>query len=41
VLFLGGDQILEAAPPRDGTSVHIKFFHGKSNWTAHAVRYIA
>ena len=40
-LFLGGDQILEAAPPRDGTSVHIKFFHGKSNWTAHAVRYIA
>jgi hypothetical protein len=41
VLFLRGDQILEAAPPRDGNSVHIKSFYGKSNWTAHAVRYIA
>lgn len=40
-LYLGDDQILEAAPPRDGSSVHIRGFYGRSSWMAHAVRYIS
>ncbi|GGM59577.1 hypothetical protein GCM10012275_33380 [Longimycelium tulufanense] len=39
-IYLGGDKILEAAPPRDSNSVHIRSFYEKDKWTAHAVRYI-
>ncbi|WNV88901.1 NlpC/P60 family protein [Umezawaea sp. Da 62-37] len=40
VLYLGGGQVLESAPPRDATSVHIRSTYGQANWMAHAVRYI-
>ncbi|HEX6347328.1 hypothetical protein [Umezawaea sp.] len=35
-----GDQILEAAPPRDDDGVHVRGTCGRNSWTAHAVRYI-
>ncbi|PRY40397.1 NlpC/P60 family protein [Umezawaea tangerina] len=40
VLYLGGGQVLEAAPPRDASSVHIRSTYGQASWMAHAVRYI-
>ncbi|OZM72585.1 hypothetical protein CFN78_13130 [Amycolatopsis antarctica] len=40
VLYLGGNTIVEAAPPRDGRSVHIRELYGKDEWTTHAVRVI-
>jgi hypothetical protein len=39
-LYVGNNEIIEAAPPRDGNSVHVTRVYGRSGWTAHAVRYI-
>jgi len=40
VLYLGDNKIIEAAPPRDGKSIHIRDLYGKDDWTTHAIRVI-
>jgi len=39
-LYLGNRKMIEAAPPRDGKSVHVTDLYGQQNWTAHAIRVI-
>ena len=40
VIYLGNNQIIEAAPPRDGNSVHVRTLYGQSDWMAHVIRVI-
>ncbi|MCW2913613.1 MAG: Cell wall-associated NlpC family hydrolase [Actinomycetia bacterium] len=39
-LYLGKNQILEAAPPRGTTSVHVTTLYGSGRHTAHVIRFI-
>ena len=40
VIYLGNNQIIEAAPPRDGNSVHVRSVYEQSDWMAHVIRII-
>lgn len=37
-LYLGGNQLIESAPPRDGKSVHIRTLYGQTEWMDHVIR---
>ncbi len=40
VMYVGDGKVVEAAPPRDGKSVHVRNLYGQGGWTAHAIRVI-
>ncbi|CAM3977814.1 NlpC/P60 family protein [Nocardiopsis gilva] len=39
-IYLGNNKLIEAAPPRDGKSVHVRSLYERSAWTKHVIRVI-